>query len=201
MFAANEKWRKEYGADKLYADGFEFPRRKRWTSITRSSTTRRTRRADLSTIEQLGKLDVGALYKITTQERQLKRLVWEYEKFLRERVPACSAAAGHPVETSCTILDLKNVGMGQFWKVKDYIAAASNIGRITTRRRWASSTLSTHRISSRPCGPSPRAGSIRHRRQDRYPCSDYKAKLLENIDPESLPAELNGGHLQVHAEL
>jgi hypothetical protein len=59
----------------------------------------------------------------------LQRLVWEYEKFLNERLPACSAEVGHPVETSCTILDLNNVGLGQFYKVKDYVSQASSIGQ------------------------------------------------------------------------
>lgn len=80
-------------------------------------------------IEQLGKLDITALYKITTQERQLKHLVDEYEKFLSVRLPACSAATGTLVETSCTILDLYNAGISTFYKVKDYVMAASNIGQ------------------------------------------------------------------------
>ena len=46
-------------------------------------------------IERLGLLDVKALYKITDPERQLKRLVYEYEKFLHERLPACSKMVGH----------------------------------------------------------------------------------------------------------
>jgi hypothetical protein len=32
-------------------------------------------------IEQLGKVDINAMYKITTQERLLQNLVNEYEKF------------------------------------------------------------------------------------------------------------------------
>lgn len=67
-------------------------------------------------IEQLGKLDIPKLYALTTQERQLKRLVSEYEKFLRDRCPACSKEVGHLVETSCTILDLYNAGISSFYK-------------------------------------------------------------------------------------
>jgi hypothetical protein len=67
-------------------------------------------------IEQLGKLDITKLYKCTTQERMLQHLVSEYEKFLGERLPACSAVKGHLVETSCTILDLHNAGISSFYK-------------------------------------------------------------------------------------
>ncbi len=55
--------------------------------------------------------------------------MYEYEKFLNERLPACSKAVGHPVETSCTILDLKNVSLSNFYRVKDYVSAASGIGQ------------------------------------------------------------------------
>ena len=102
-------------------------------------------------IEQLGKLDINKLYALTTQERQLKHLVHEYEKFEKDRLPACSAQKGQLVETSCTILDLHNAGISSFYKggfsrvtingfcnqlmgfvwmlVKDYVSAASGIGQ------------------------------------------------------------------------
>jgi hypothetical protein len=56
-------------------------------------------------------------------------LVLEYERFLTERLPAASAEVGHPVETSCTILDLKGVGITGFYKVQGYVAQASKIGQ------------------------------------------------------------------------
>jgi CRAL/TRIO domain len=59
----------------------------------------------------------------------LKRLVFEYENFLTERLPASSEIVGHPVETSCTILDLNNVSLRYFYQVKDYVLAASKIGQ------------------------------------------------------------------------
>jgi len=66
---------------------------------------------------------------VTTPERQLQRLVYEYEKFLTDRVPACSLAVGHPVETSCSILDLKGVSLTNFYRVKDYLSQAASIGQ------------------------------------------------------------------------
>jgi hypothetical protein len=76
-------------------------------------------------IEQLGKLDLTKLYTMTTPERQLQSLVVEYERFVRDRLPICSKLAGHLIETSCTIMDLKDVGVSQFWKVKSYVQEAS----------------------------------------------------------------------------
>lgn len=80
-------------------------------------------------MEVLGKLDLNKLFAVTTQERMLKRLVYEYEKMLRERLPACEWASGKTVETSCTILDLNGVGLSSFYKVKSYVGEASTIGQ------------------------------------------------------------------------
>ncbi|KIJ26790.1 hypothetical protein M422DRAFT_272134 [Sphaerobolus stellatus SS14] len=74
-------------------------------------------------------LDIKASYSITMQGRQLKHLVQEYEKLLTQRLPACSAKVGYHVETSCTVLVRNNVGLGQFYKVKVYVLAASRIGQ------------------------------------------------------------------------
>jgi hypothetical protein len=37
-------------------------------------------------IEQLGKVDVNAMYKITTQKRLLENLIYEYERFVDPRL-------------------------------------------------------------------------------------------------------------------
>ena len=70
-----------------------------------------------------------ALNAVTTTERQLQRLVFEYEKCLTERLPACALSIGHPVESFCTILDLGNVSLSNFYLVKDYVSAAASIGQ------------------------------------------------------------------------
>lgn len=65
----------------------------------------------------------------TTPERLIQQLIVEYERFQRERLPVCSEVSGHLIETSCTIMDLKNVGVSQFWKVSSYVQQASKIGQ------------------------------------------------------------------------
>lgn len=110
-------------------------------------------------IEILGKIDVNKLYQVTTQERQLQRLVVEYERFLRERqvnacqqsaslvdvqpppfsLPVSSEVTGHLIETSCTIMDLKGVGISQFWNVKSFVQSAAD-GEATSLRVSASMT-------------------------------------------------------------
>ncbi|KAI0368472.1 hypothetical protein BV20DRAFT_969298 [Pilatotrama ljubarskyi] len=144
-------------------------------------------------IERLGLLDIKALYAITTPERQLQRLVYEYEKFLRERLPACSRAVGHPVETSCTILDLANVSLSNFYRVKDYVMAAASIGQdrypetmgkfFIINAPWAFSTVWTF---IKPWLDEATVAKID------ILGSNYKDKLLAQIPAENLPKEFGG---------
>lgn len=80
-------------------------------------------------IEQLGKIDINAMYKITTADRMLKNLVCEYEKLADPRLPACSRKAGKLLETCCTVMDLKGVGITKAPSVYGYIRQASTISQ------------------------------------------------------------------------
>ena len=65
------------------------------------------------------------MYKITTQERMLNNLAVEYEKLADPRLPACSRKAGTLLETCCTIMDLKGVGITKVSSVYSYVKLAS----------------------------------------------------------------------------
>lgn len=65
------------------------------------------------------------MYKITTPERMLQNLAVEYEKVGDPRLPACSRMAGKLLETCCTIMDLKGVGITKVGSVYSYISQAS----------------------------------------------------------------------------
>ena len=80
-------------------------------------------------IEQLGGIDLNAMYKITTGERMLQNLVVEYEKVADPRLPACSRKAGQLLETCCTIMDMKGVGLGSARQVYDYVGKASAVSQ------------------------------------------------------------------------
>lgn len=71
----------------------------------------------------------------------MQSLVVEYEKFQRDRLPICSEIKGELIETSCTIMDLKNVGMSQFWKVKNYVQEASTSEFLLSFRLSSSSSV------------------------------------------------------------
>jgi hypothetical protein len=80
-------------------------------------------------IEQLGNIDLAAMYKITTSERMLANLAVEYEKVGDPRLPACSRKAGSLLETCCTIMDLKGVGISKVSSVYSYVRQASAISQ------------------------------------------------------------------------
>lgn len=79
--------------------------------------------------EQLGGIDLTAMYKITTAERMLQNLVVEYEKLADPRLPACSRKSGQLLETCCSVMDLKGVGVGKVGSVYGYVKQASAISQ------------------------------------------------------------------------
>lgn len=80
-------------------------------------------------IEQLGGIDLAAMYKITTAERMLTNLAVEYERVADPRLPACSRKAGALLETCCTIMDLKGVGISKASQVYAYVKQASALSQ------------------------------------------------------------------------
>ncbi|KAG8995781.1 cytosolic factor, phosphatidylinositol/phosphatidylcholine transfer protein [Tulasnella sp. JGI-2019a] len=192
MIIEQEKWRKEFGTDGL-AKHFDFPEKEQVNKYYPQYYHKTDKDGRPVYIEHLGRLDIDALYKITTEERLLRRLVSEYELSVNERLPATSAAVGHPVETTCTILDLKNVSIRQFYKVKDYVGKASGIGQ-----NYYPETMGKFYIINAPFMFSTVWSFIKPWLDEVTVAkisilgSDYKPKLLEQISAENLPEELGG---------
>lgn len=144
-------------------------------------------------IESLQNLDINALYKVTTEDRLLKRLVHEYEVFLNERLPATSKVVGHPVETSCTILDLKGASLTKFYSVKDYVGKASTIGQ-----NYYPESMGKFYIINAPYLFSGVWAVIKPWLDEVTVAkisilgSSYQAKLLEQIPAENLPEAYGG---------
>jgi hypothetical protein len=144
-------------------------------------------------IQRLGQLDIKALYAATTTERQLQRLVFEYEKSRTDRLPGCSAAVGYPVETYCTVLDLGGVSLTNFYRVKDYISAASSIGQ----NRYPE-TMGKFFIINAPWAFSAVWAIVKPWLDEVTIAkvvilgANYKDALMEQIPKENLPKEFGG---------
>lgn len=59
----------------------------------------------------------------------VQNLVVEYEKVADPRLPACSRKAGKLLETCCTIMDMKGVGVGRIPSVYGYLKSVSAISQ------------------------------------------------------------------------
>ncbi|RDB15619.1 Sec14 cytosolic factor [Hypsizygus marmoreus] len=192
MMIAAEQWRKEFGVDDLL-NSFDFKEKLEVDKYYPQYYHKMDKDGRPLYIERLGLLDIKALYAVTTQERQLQRLVSEYEKFLAYRLPACSKAIGHPVETSCTILDLQNVSLSNFYRVKDYVFQAATVGQ----DRYPE-TMGKFYIINAPWAFSavwavikPWLDPVTVSKVDILG-SSYKDTLLRQIPVENLPKEFGG---------
>ena len=108
-------------------------------------------------------------------------------------MPACSKAVGHPVETSCTILDLAGVSLSNFYRVKDYVMSASSI----SQDRYPE-TMGKFFIINAPWAFTavwqvikPWLDEVTVGKIDIIG-SPYKDKLLLQIPADSLPKEFGG---------
>jgi len=192
MLLAAEQWRKDFGVEDIVKN-FDFKEKAEVDKYYPQYYHKNDIDGRPVYIERLGKLDVAALYAATTQDRQLQRLVLEYEKFLTDRLPACSAACGHPVETSCTILDLGGVSLSNFYRVKDYVFATSSIGQ----NRYPE-TMGKFYIINAPWAFSAVWALIKPWLDEVTVAkinilgSGYKDTLLAQIPKENLPKEFGG---------
>ncbi|MBW0491284.1 hypothetical protein O181_030999 [Austropuccinia psidii MF-1] len=192
MFIESEKWRKEFKVDELY-ETFQYPEEKDVDAIYPKFYHKTDLEGRPLYIEQLGKLDLNKLYKVTTPERQIQRLVVEYEKFLRDRLPVCSLQHNKLIETSCTIMDLSGVGISQFWKVKNYVQEASHLSQ-----SYYPETMGKFYIINAPYLFST-VWSLVKPWLDEVTVkkimildSSYPKTLLLQISPDSLPKSLKG---------
>ncbi|KAG9289869.1 hypothetical protein G9A89_015449 [Geosiphon pyriformis] len=192
MFLDCEKWRKEFGVDELVKT-FDYTERDEVMKYYPRYYHKTDKQGRPIYIEEIGKVDIKALYQITTLERQIQNLVVEYEKLANVRVHACSKKAGKLIETSCTILDLKGVSLRSFSNVLSFVKQASNIGQNYYPERMGKFYIINTPVLFasvwnlvKPMLDEVTTAKIVILNQK------YKNKLLENIDPENLPAKFGG---------
>jgi hypothetical protein len=133
------------------------------------------------------------MYKITTGDRMLQNLVVEYEKVADPRLPACSRKAGKLLETCCTIMDLKGVGVTKVSSVYGYVKQASAISQDHYPER-----LGKLYLINAPWGFSG-VWSVVKGFLDPVTVNkihilgaSYQAELLAQVPKENLPKEFGG---------
>jgi len=192
MLLSAEQWRKEEKIDELVRT-FDFKEREEVNKYYPQYYHKIDKDGRPIYIERLEKLDIKALYGITTQERLLNRLICEYERSLRTRMPASARSVGHPVETFCTIMDLQGVSLSNFYRVKDYVMATASLGQ----NRYPE-IMGKFYIINAPWAFSavwaiirPWLDEVTVSKIDIIGAS-YREKLLAQIPAENLPKDLGG---------
>ncbi|RKF62850.1 Sec14 cytosolic factor [Erysiphe neolycopersici] len=128
MFIETETWRKEIDLDNLTRN-FVYSEKEKVFQYYPKYYHKTDKDGRPLYIEQLGNIDLTAMYKITTPERMLNNLAVEYEKMSDPRLPACSRKSGVLQETCCTIMDMKGVGVTKISSVYSYVKQASTISQ------------------------------------------------------------------------
>ncbi|KAK2743231.1 cytosolic factor, phosphatidylinositol/phosphatidylcholine transfer protein [Myotisia sp. PD_48] len=192
MFVACEEWRKGFGTNSLVAD-FEYTEKPQVFEYYPQFYHKTDKDGRPVYIEQLGKIDLTAMLKITTSERMLKNLVGEYEKLADNRLPACARKSGHLLETCCTIMDLKGVGISNASSVVGYVRQASAISQ-----NYYPERLGKLYIINAPWGFST-VFSIVKGFLDPVTVnkifvlgSGYEQELLSQVPAENLPVQFGG---------
>lgn len=193
MWLDTLQWRQEYDVDTIL-DSFVFHEREQFLMAYPQGYHKTDKLGRPIYIQLLGKIDIATLKQITTEERMIKFHIQEYERCGKVIMPICSKLAGHQIDQTFGIMDVKGVGMSHLsGEVKRLMTTMTKydqdnypemLGRICIinapmvfKAIWAlvkpllnPRTLSKIQICQ----------------------SNYTKDLLEWIDPENLPEWLGG---------
>ncbi|RZC69207.1 hypothetical protein C5167_032299 [Papaver somniferum] len=145
-------------------------------------------------IERIGKIDLNALFKITTIDRFVKYHISEQEKTLNLRYPACSVAAKRHLASTTSILDVKGVGMNNFSKhARELFAEIQKIDSSyypeTLHQLFIVNAGSGFRVLWRALKAFLDSRTIA---KIQVLGSNYQSYLTEVIHPSNLPSFLGG---------
>jgi len=194
MFVDCEKWRKEFGGgvDEL-TKTFEYKEKEQISEYYPQYYHKTDKDGRPVYIEHLGKIDLKAMQKITTDERMLENLVVEYEKLTDPRLPACSRKSGFLLETCCSIMDAKGVSLTSAPSVYGYLQRASAISQ-----NYYPERLGKLYVINAPWGFSSVFAVVK-RFLDPVTVSKihilgtgYAQELLAQVPSENLPKSLGG---------
>lgn len=192
MFENCEKWRKEYGTNTIMQD-FHYDEKPLVAKYYPQYYHKTDKDGRPVYFEELGAVNLTEMEKITTQERMLKNLVWEYESVVNYRLPACSRAVGYLVETSCTVMDLKGISISSAYSVLSYVREASYISQ-----NYYPERMGKFYLINAPFGFST---AFRLFKPFLDPVtvskifilgSSYQSELLKQIPAENLPSKFGG---------
>ncbi|KAG2437928.1 hypothetical protein HXX76_005544 [Chlamydomonas incerta] len=185
-------WRRENRVDNIH-DWFVFHERSEYEKVFPTGLHKTDKEGHPVLIQQLGRVNIGALYKVTTDDRIRMAHIAENEQMRRTVFPACSYRAGRPVDKLFTIIDLEGIAFTSVMRttsiLKMYMQMDSNNYPETLARMaiinapgWFSTSWSA--IKGVLNGETVKKIEILGK--------DYQAALLRHIPRENLLAQYGG---------
>jgi hypothetical protein len=192
MFTDCEAWRKETKLDET-VPVWDYPEKEEIKKYYGQFYHKTDKDGRPLYIETYGNIDLTTMYSITTPERMLTNLAVEYERVGDPRLPACSRKVGSLLETCCTIMDLKGVGLAKIPQVYSYVRQASVLSQ-----NYYPERLGKMYIINSPWGFST-VWSVVKGWLDPVTVnkihilgSGYKTDLLKQVPVENLPKAFGG---------
>ncbi|KAI0129145.1 sec14 cytosolic factor [Xylariales sp. AK1849] len=192
MFVDCEKWRADTKLDETVPT-WEYPEREALFKYYPQYYHKTDKDGRPVYIEQMGGIDLTAMYKITTAERMLTNLAVEYERLSDPRLPAASRKAGQLLETCCTIMDLKGVGITKVPQVYSYVKQASAMSQ-----NYYPERLGRMYLINAPWGFSGVWNAVKGWldpvtvQKIHILGSSYQKELTAQVAPENLPKAIGG---------
>ncbi|KAH8673346.1 phosphatidylinositol-phosphatidylcholine transfer protein [Xylariales sp. PMI_506] len=192
MFVECEQWRAETKLDETVPT-WDYPEKEELFKFYPQYYHKTDKDGRPVYIEQMGGIDLTSMYKITTADRMLTNLAVEYERLADPRLPAASRKAGQLLETCCTIMDLKGVGITKVPQVYTYVKQASAMSQ-----NYYPERLGRMYLINAPWGFSGVWNAVKGWldpvtvKKIHILGSNYQKELLEQVPAENLPKEIGG---------
>ncbi|KAI3607698.1 sec14 cytosolic factor [Moniliophthora roreri] len=198
MFVDAQQWRKTtegIGIDELYRriDPFDYPDREivfECWPIWYHKTDKVGRPVN---VQFLGDLNLPKLYKECSPEQHWQTCLVIAESLTREVIPATTRLYGQQASSVLVILDLKGFGLSQFWQMKAIVQKSFQISQ-----DYYPETMGTLAFINAPASISMMWNVLKpwlaKETQEKIVLfgKDYKERLLELVDADSLPKVLGG---------
>ena len=201
MYTNTVKWRSDFGCNSIF-DGFDFPEKREVIQIFPQYYLRTDKFGRPIFINEVGKISVEKLLKVTTVERMLQFHVYEWEKLIREMYPACSKHVGHNIFQSFSIIDLKGLSYKQFNKTsRTFIQKVTKLDQEYFPEHLGQMFIvNAPKIFTMMWSVIKLWLDKRTLMKIKVYGSDFKEKILQYIDPDDLPDTL-GGNLVMSDEV
>jgi len=113
MFVNSKAWRESFGVEEVFHN-FQYDEKDRFIEFYPQGYHKTDKMGRPIYIQQVGKINMRELKKLTSEERMLKFHVQEYERLVRRIMPICSALQNKNIDQTFAIMDVSGVGLSSF---------------------------------------------------------------------------------------